>query len=194
MPVFSFWLFILIASFTPGPNNMMAMAYAHRYGLRRTLPFCLGVGAGFALLLFLCSVANLLLVEWLPLLRLPLTLLGVVYMLYLAYKMISDSGNSSPSEPDQQPKLFFTGMLIQFLNPKGILFSLSTVSTFILPYHSTLVSYIGFALLLGIVGICSSFSWSLGGALFQTWLQQHRRLFNWTMAALLVWTAVLLVV
>ncbi|WP_322907842.1 LysE family translocator [Paenibacillus sp. SGZ-1009] len=194
MPIFSFWAFILIASFTPGPNNMMAMAYANRYGLRPTLPFCFGVGTGFGLLLLLCSLGNLLLIQSLPLLRLPLTLLGVAYMLYLAYQMIADAGAAPAATPDYQPKLFCIGLLIQFLNPKGILFSLSTVSTFILPYYSFLLSYLGFAVLLGLVGICSSFSWSLGGALFQTWLQRHRRLFNWTMALLLVSTAVMLII
>ncbi|WP_411345037.1 LysE family translocator [Paenibacillus sp. WLX1005] len=178
MPVFSFWMFILIASFTPGPNNIMAMAYANRYGLRKTIPFCLGVGTGFSLLLMMCSVANLLLVQWIPFIRLPLTVLGVVYMLYLAYQMVADSGETSTTQSNRQPRLFWTGLWIQFLNPKGILFSLSVVSTFILPYYSSLIHYIGFAVLLGAVGVCSSFSWSLGGALFQTWLQRHRRLFN----------------
>lgn len=47
MPVFSFLVYILVSTFTPGPNNFMAMLFAHQYGFRRTIPFCLGVGAGF---------------------------------------------------------------------------------------------------------------------------------------------------
>jgi len=47
MPFLSMLLYAFISSFTPGPNNIMAMLFANKYGFKQTLRFCLGVGAGF---------------------------------------------------------------------------------------------------------------------------------------------------
>lgn len=47
MPLLSFLLYVFVTSFTPGPNNIMAMLFATKYGFKKTLGFCLGVGARF---------------------------------------------------------------------------------------------------------------------------------------------------
>ena len=59
MPVFSFLLYVFVMSFTPGPNNIMAMLFANQYGFKKTLRFCLGVGAGFFVIMILSSYFNL---------------------------------------------------------------------------------------------------------------------------------------
>ncbi|CAM5733079.1 hypothetical protein SAFG77S_11452 [Streptomyces afghaniensis] len=43
MPFLSFLLFVLVSSFTPGPNNFMAMSFANKYGFKKTIKFSLGV-------------------------------------------------------------------------------------------------------------------------------------------------------
>ena len=48
MPIFSFLLFVFISSFTPGPNNFLAMTYANQHGLKRSINFCFGVAFGFS--------------------------------------------------------------------------------------------------------------------------------------------------
>ena len=37
-------VFALVASVTPGPNNLMLLASGVNFGLRRTVPHLLGVG------------------------------------------------------------------------------------------------------------------------------------------------------
>ncbi len=66
MPVLSFLLYVFVTSFTPGPNNIMAMLFANKYGLKKTLKFCVGVGAGFLIVMLLCSYLNLLLKNSIP--------------------------------------------------------------------------------------------------------------------------------
>jgi threonine/homoserine/homoserine lactone efflux protein len=46
-----------------------------------------------------------------------------------------------------------------------------------------------FACLLAGVGFVAVSSWALSGNLFRSFLSKYERLFNWTMAALLVYTA-----
>ncbi|MEI2356444.1 LysE family transporter, partial [Mesobacillus zeae] len=89
--------------------------------------------------------------------------------------------------------LFIIGVLVQFINPKGILYGITVVSTFILPYYTSYFSYFIFSLFLGIVGLMSSSFWSLFGSIFQKFLAKYRQLFNIIMALLLVYSAISIV-
>ncbi|NRG33786.1 LysE family translocator, partial [Niallia circulans] len=123
MPFLSFLLFVLVSSFTPGPNNFMAMSFANTYGFKKTIKFSLGVSAGFFVLALMCSIFNLLLISILPIIKVPLTILGVGYILYLAYKTLTSKGINNNEKNDETNKnLFLIGVLIQFINPKGILY------------------------------------------------------------------------
>ncbi|WP_338752686.1 LysE family transporter [Bacillus sp. FJAT-52991] len=189
MPLSSFLLFVFITSFTPGPNNIMAMALANKHGFKKTLTFSLGVSIGFFVITLLCSVFNILLISVMPIIEFPLTIFGVGYMLYLAFKVLTskdiDDGNDESNR-----NFFFIGTLLQFVNPKGILFGITVVATFILPYYTSYFSYLLFSLFLGIVGFMSTFSWSLFGSIFQKFLLQYRKPFNLIIAILLVYSAV----
>lgn len=189
MPIFSFLLFVFISSFTPGPNNFLAMTYANQYGLKRSINFCFGVAFGFFILTSLCSFFNIVLINIIPIIEFPLKILGVAYMLYLAFKIITSKGGAGHNEKNNK-NLFTVGIFLQFINPKGILFGLTVVSTFILPYYNSYSSFLLFSLFLGIVGLLSTFSWSLFGSMFQKLLLKHNQLFNIIMAVLLVFSAV----
>ena len=193
MPIFSFLLFVLISSFTPGPNNFLAMTYAKQYGLKRSITFCLGVAFGFFIITSLCSFFNIVLINMLPLIEFPLKILGVAYMLYLAFKILTSKSNTDTNEKSNK-NLFLVGIMLQFVNPKGILFGLTVVSTFILPYYHSYSSYLFFSLFLGIVGLMSTFSWCLFGSMFQKLLLKHNRTFNIIMAVLLVFSAISIVI
>ncbi|MFJ7736444.1 LysE family transporter [Lysinibacillus sp. NPDC097287] len=188
MPLFSFLLFVIITSFTPGPNNIMAMAFANKHGLGKSVRFSFGVGTGFFVIILLCSVFNIVLTRVMPIIEFPLTILGVGYMLYLAYKILMSKDSDGEKEEEHQ-SFFLIGVLLQFVNPKGILFGITVVATFILPYYDSYFSYLLFALFLGAVGVTSTFSWGLFGSVFQKLLIQYRKQFNIVMAALLVYSA-----
>lgn len=193
MPIFSFLLFVFISSFTPGPNNFLAMTYANQHGLKRSINFCFGVAFGFFILTSLCSFFNIVLINIIPIIEFPLKILGVAYMLCLAFKIITSKGGADHNEKNNK-NLFTVGIFIQFVNPKGILFGLTVVSTFILPYYNSYSSFLLFSLFLGIVGLLSTFSWSLFGSIFQKLLVKHNQLFNIIMAVLLVFSAVSIVI
>lgn len=190
MPILSFLLFVIVTSFTPGPNNIMAMAFANKYGLKQTTKFCIGVGAGFFVITLLCTFFNLFLTNLMPIIEFPLTIFGVVYMLYLAIKILTSKEANDDRKDEGNKNLFIIGTLLQFVNPKGILFGITVVATFILPYYSSYFSYFIFSLFLGIVGLMSTFSWSLFGSIFKKFLQRYKLQFNIIMAVLLVYSAI----
>ncbi|MGW5953174.1 LysE family translocator [Bacillus mycoides] len=193
MPIFSFLLFVFISSFTPGPNNFLAMTYANQHGLKSSIKFCFGVAFGFFIITSLCSFFNIILINILPIIEFPLKILGVAYMLYLAFKILNSKSCANTNEKSNK-NLFLVGIMLQFVNPKGILFGLTVVSTFILPYYNSYSSYLLFSLFLGVVGLMSTFSWSLFGSMFQKLLLKHNQFFNIIMAVLLVFSAISIVI
>lgn len=58
----SFLTYAVITAVTPGPNNIMSMSNGGRKGFKGALPFNLGVGVGFSIVMlictFLCSVVS----------------------------------------------------------------------------------------------------------------------------------------
>ena len=95
MPLVSFLLYVFVTSFTPGPNNIMAMLFANKYGFKKTIRFCFGVGAGFFVIMLLCSYFNLLLENFIPKIEFLMTILGAGYMLYLAIKIITSKNRAN---------------------------------------------------------------------------------------------------
>ncbi|AMQ06284.1 MULTISPECIES: LysE family transporter [Sporosarcina] len=189
MPVLTFLLYVFVMSFTPGPNNIMAMLFANQYGFKKTLRFCLGVGAGFFVIMILSSYFNLILHNFIPKIELPMMLLGAAYMLYLAIKIITSSTSTNGDEGGKYNS-FLAGMLLQFVNPKGVLYGITVIATFILPYYSSTIDLLLFSLFLGFVGIMSTCCWSLFGSIFQKFLSDYRKQFNIVMALLLMYSAV----
>jgi len=109
--------------------------------------------------------------------------------MYLAIKIISSKNNDKNNDEDKNSS-FFMGMLLQFINPKGILYGITAISTFILPYHDSNFSLIMYSLFLAFVGFVSTFCWSLFGSVFQKFLSKYRSQFNVIMALLLMYSAV----
>lgn len=188
MSLLSFFLYVFVTSFTPGPNNIMAMVFANRFGLRNTIRFCWGVSAGFFVIMILCSYFNLLLHQFIPRIELIMTIIGVLYMLFLALKMMTSKSDDQNNSEDKHNG-FLIGMLLQFINPKGILYGVTVISTFILPYHTSHTSLIFFSIFLAFVGFLSTFCWSVFGSIFQSFLAKYRSQFNVIMALLLVYSA-----
>lgn len=44
----SFLTYLVITATTPGPNNIMSMSNASKYGFRKSFPFNLGIFVGFS--------------------------------------------------------------------------------------------------------------------------------------------------
>ena len=62
----AFLLYVFVTTFTPGPNNLMAMSNAIQYGYRRVLGFLAGMTVGFALIMLASGLLNVALVQILP--------------------------------------------------------------------------------------------------------------------------------
>lgn len=189
MPVFSFLLYVFVTSFTPGPNNIMGMIFGNKYGAKKSIRFCLGVGTGYFFVMLACCYLNLFLQDIMPNIQFAMTILGGIYMLYLAYKIIMSKSASEEKEKKQE-HIYSTAILLQFINPKGILSGITVVTTFILPYYHTNLALILFSALIALFGFLATFSWSLFGSVFQSFLAKYHKPFNIVMALSLVYISI----
>lgn len=193
MPIVSLLIYAFVSSFTPGPNNIMSMLFANKYGFKKTVRFCLGVGTGFFILLLMSSFFNILLHNFIPKIEFAMAIIGAAYMLYLAYIILKSKGDDDDPNGGKYNS-FLAGVLLQFVNPKGILYAITAIGTFVIPYQATNSSLLFYSVILGIIGFSGTFSWSIFGSLFKKFLAKYRNPFNIVMALLLVYSAVSILV
>ncbi|BES85803.1 membrane protein [Pectobacterium araliae] len=179
----SFFSYVTVMSITPGPNNLLLATSGVNFGLRRTLPMLMGILIGCALQTALMGVALELLLSWLSMIRLPLTVLGCVYLLWLSWKIARSSAPELQGRV--QPMTVLQGTLFQAVNPKAWLMSsnialLYTASNGILP---TMVAFM--ALNLPCILVWAVLGDRIGKHLQEPW---KLKAFNGIMALSLVLT------
>ncbi|MBA0207065.1 MULTISPECIES: LysE family translocator [Pectobacterium] len=112
----SFFSYVTVMSITPGPNNLLLATSGVNFGLRRTLPMMVGITVGCGIQTALMGVALELLLSWMSVIRLPLTVLGCVYLLWLSWKIVRSSAPELQGRV--QPMTALQGTLFQAVNPK----------------------------------------------------------------------------
>ncbi|WP_434664986.1 cysteine/O-acetylserine transporter [Aeromonas sp. NJAU223] len=186
--VSAFLTYTLITAMTPGPNNILALSAANQHGLRRSGRVLAGMNAGFLLIMLLCALFTFTLISLSPVLVGWLSWAGAAYVLWLAWR-IATSGSSLSSADGALPG-FWTSFWLQFVNVKIILYGITALSTFVLPHTTELVWVLAVSLLLALIGSLGNLCWALAGHLLQPLFQRHGRILNLTLAALLVYCAI----
>lgn len=188
MPNFAAFLsYVFITTFTPGPNNIMAMSNAGRYGFKKSIVFNAGVFCGFLIIMVLSSFLSFTLYSLIPAIKPFMTFIGASYILWLAWKTYK----SDPHDMDERKatNTFTAGILLQFVNVKVIIYCITIVSTFIAPYYKSVFILSMFSLFLASVSFMSTCSWAAFGAVFQKFLVKNHKTVNVIMALLLVYCA-----
>lgn len=176
--------FALFTSITPGPVNILALSSGARHGPLASQPYVLGSTLGFtALLLLLGAGMQQVLLHW-PWLLKGLQGFGIAFLLYMAWKLVLDSGALHIGEAGRPG--FFTGAALQWLNPKAWLACVAGLGNYVAAGDSGRL--LVFALIYA--GVChlSVACWSVLGGRLQAYLGQPSRLrgFNRGMALLLL--------
>ncbi|AWX98591.1 lysine transporter LysE [Marinomonas primoryensis] len=128
--IISMSLFALAASLSPGPVNLVSLSGSARYGVRTGLIFVTGATLGFIILFLLIGFGLHYLIEQLSWITQVLQWLGIAFLLYLSYQLFIDDGELSSDEHKSAPT-FMTGAMMQWLNPKAWLASVSGISAYI---------------------------------------------------------------
>ncbi|MCJ7836868.1 LysE family transporter [Cuneatibacter sp. NSJ-177] len=186
--LYDFLIYCFITAYTPGANNLLSMSNAIRLGFRRSVRFNLGILAGFAIVMSVCTAFSATLYSYLPKVKIVMQILGAAYMLYLAWKVWKSSSELSTS--GDQEASFLSGMVLQFVNPKIYIYAITAMSLYILPVYHSSAALIGFTVILSLLGASGSFVWALFGAVFCKFFSKHAKLVNVIMALLLIYCAI----
>ncbi|MEI6385652.1 MAG: LysE family transporter [Spirochaetota bacterium] len=210
----AFTTYVLVTTFTPGPNNLSATAAGSAIGYQRSLSFLLGIAAGFFLTMLVAGLFNAAIqgafapvIPWLK-------WLGFAYMLYLAVSLFlhgkADKGSSpaaatntvtpagsvaGPTAVEVRGFSFGSGLLLQLINVKVILYGITIYGMFptilLGSWQKAVLSSLGLAL----VGFTSINLWCLTGTAISRLLGSGKKMlaFNLVLAALLAWSAILMV-
>lgn len=188
-------LFCTAMSFSPGPNTTLSTALAANLGLPRALRFCLAVPTGWTLLMLACGLGLGAVITTVPALRWGVTLLGVAYMLWLAFKLARASQMTQVDASRLQVG-FWQGVALQFLNIKAWMLALTLSAGWVVNAAGQPAANPGERLAIVcavMVGFAfsSNFVYALIGSLLRQWLAQGSRLlwFNRALALVLVVTA-----
>lgn len=162
---------------------------ASKYGFKRSFRFNVGVLLGFLIVMTLCAVGSSLLYNFIPTVKPVMLCIGAAYLFWLAWTVWRDKPHEEKSGLSQSNSLA-SGMVLQFVNVKVILYGITAMSSFILPNYHSIVGVAGFILLLSGIGFVATCCWALFGAAFERFFNKYRKPLNLIMALLLVYCGV----
>ena len=184
--LYSFAVFVSIAAFTPGPNNLMLAASGVNFGFRRTLAHMAGITVGFGSLVIACAFGLGSLFTLFPDLLFILKIAAIGFLIYLAWK-IASAGPAHIAK-DAKPISFMTAFAFQWVNPKAVIVSVSGMTAYLNTEHGILAGLVPLFLIYVLFTALSVMTWAYFGTLIGRLLASERayRLFNSVMAGLLV--------
>ncbi|WP_239614674.1 LysE family translocator [Cohnella mopanensis] len=189
MDITSFFIYCMIATFTPGPTNIVILSTVQNYGAKKTMKYTYGATTGFALLLVISAMLNTILITFIPKILIVMQIIGSIYMFYLAYR-IYKMDKSNPNV--NQTATFMSGFLMQFLNPKVLLFAMTVIPSFIMPYYNAICAVTLSIIAITLIGFSAFTTWVLFGSIFKEFLQKHNKTVNVIMALALIYAAIMI--
>ncbi len=179
-------LFAISTSVSPGPNNLLLVASGARFGFARTLRHVMGIAIGFPVMVLVVGLALGGVFAALPWLHDVLAVIGILYLLYLAWTLLGSAGDGPSGNPPR-------GRSASSRRPcssgstrrRGSWRRRRSPPTAGLDFAPALA---GIVAIFGLVGCGSSALWAGAGTVVARWLHSpgRRRLFNAVLAAMLV--------
>ncbi|WP_106803511.1 LysE family translocator [Pseudomonas sp. S5D5] len=157
------FLYAFSVMYSPGPVNFMGLNAGLTGQFRRSTGFFIGVGCAMLLLFVLFGYTGEALIS--PAVLPYISLIGGVYTLYLAYQVFNARTEVEESaSPATRTLTFWNGLVIQLLNPKGIMAVLPITSVMLPAAHITGASIAGVSALLAFGAFGAPWVYALLGA------------------------------
>ncbi len=193
--------YAVLMTFTPGPNNVSSSNLGLSVGYRKSLPYLFGIATGFIILMLCAGLLTEFLTRNYAAISLWIKWVGIVYMVWLAISPFLDPKVGSGAEPKAGARgglrlvlrdSYVAGVLLQFVNPKGLLYGITIYVSFSPLLTGTIARTIGSALILTALAFMAVTAWCLVGSAFSRLFAKPKfKLgFNIVMALLLIYSAV----
>ena len=187
----SFLIYCFVGGITPGPANLCSLGAALRYGRGPALRQWRGLFCGFFLDAMGAVVLTWLLGAALNQYVGALSWVGAAYLLWMAWLMARSRGVDSDRDPAVPS--FRTGLLINLTNVKVILFCITALSGYVLPYNASIWALLPVGLFLPFTGPVCNLVWLFAGASLQKLFASYRKTVDLVMAVSLALCALSMV-
>ena len=124
--------FAVTAAVTPVPNNIMLLASGVNFGFTRTIPHMAGILFGFIVMLSAVGAGLGVLFKTFPLLHTVLKVAGVVYLVYLAWR-VAMSRSMGDAKAKARPMSLIEAAAFQWVNPKAWVMGVTAMSVYTRP-------------------------------------------------------------
>ncbi|WP_082025203.1 LysE family translocator [Ruegeria sp. ANG-R] len=183
MELSTFLAFAFIASVTPGPSHVLLTTVGARMGILRGVPALLGTAVGTGLVLFIVGFGLGTTILEHDMVLSALRIVGMGAILWLAW-MIATAPVADASKPDNAQALgFVPAFLLQWLNPKAWIVSVSIVGAFMAADGSAFLQAGTLSAVFISAAILGCFPWLASGAALRKLLQNPMaaRVFNYAL-------------
>ena len=184
--ILSLSLFMFVTSCSPGPNNIVASHSGFNHGIKKTIPLMLGVIFGFTSMITIINFGLINVFKLYPVIQKILIFTGTIFLIYLAYKI--SFSTTRTQEKSLNPVSFLETFMYQFLNPKGVIVAIISVSTYV-ESGSNFLNYSLWVITVAFVfSIISIIFWVLIGKFMRKFATNDKfiKLFNYVMSLLLL--------
>ncbi len=192
MPVewFPLFTFVVLTTFTPGPNNITSASMGILYGYKKTFNYLLGIASGFVLVMFIAAGMSVAMSSLIHSAEKWLKIIGAGYILWLAWH--SFKADYDFDETGKSVYSFKEGFILQLVNPKVAVYGITLFSTFLFPLSGKIFQLIPFPFLFAFIAFLSISSWTLFGMIIRKYLKNNllKRIVNTVLALMLVYIAV----
>jgi threonine/homoserine/homoserine lactone efflux protein len=190
--VLAFALATVILAITPGPDMALQLSRAINYGRGHGLAAMFGAMVGIVVHTTLVALGISVLIVAAPPLFLALKIAGAVYLLWLAFQAITQGGGlriaAAAARTPSVRQSFMTGVGINLLNPKVVLFFMTFLPQFVDahdPGATGKLFFLGFEFVLisiplGLVTVLAA-DWLAAAFKRSIWVE---RALNWSFASI----------
>jgi len=190
MPILiSITIFILTTHITPGPTNIILLSSVLSFGYKKSIPFMIANIISYPLMMAFTAFGMGIFLIQNPMIMLFLKVIGVMYLFYMAWKII----NSSSSYEDEnyiraKPFTFWQGLIYPWINPKAWIVYSSTLSIYVTSSDKSFLQIVIIILLIFISMIITTYIWSFGAEVLKQFIKNKAfiKKVNISMAVLLV--------
>ena len=181
-------MFSFATSLTPGPNNIMLLSSGLTFGYKKTIPHILGVVIGFPLMTIFVGLGLGEFFKVYPFTFTILKIIGILYLLWLAWKIANATPNFNENDANEQPLKFIPIVLFQWVNPKNWIKIITAMSVYVTSVEDATTQIIIITIIFLLTVLVSANSWAMGGVFLKKLIKSDRGIkrFNVIMALLLI--------
>ncbi|MGQ0838584.1 LysE family translocator [Actinokineospora sp.] len=166
-------LFAAVATMTPGPNALLLLSVAARFGLRLALPAAVGVCIGIPTVIVVVAAGLGQVFEAASWLRVAMHVLATLYIGWLGWQILR-MGVPQEGGPDTKPVSLWQAAALQFVNPKVWTMAVGAVGAYSFD-GSPLTSALLVGAVFAVVCVPAISMWTLFGSAVRHWLTSPTR-------------------